>query len=131
MITRHLINVPRLEMCERLSTSWRRVQGWVQGFRRGSIMRIFKGANLAWTRSLASFHLRACTRSSGVLSWKDTAQHVEIAERRKMRDIKALFITPIMNQWLRNWLPVCVNENFLASENQRRDLDITFLDFTF
>jgi len=87
-------------------------------------MRIFRGANLARTRLLASFHLRACTRSSGVLSRKDTA-HVGIVERRKMYDIKTLFIMPIMNQWLRNWLPVRVNENFLASENQRRDLDIS------
>lgn len=93
-------------MRERLSTGWRRVQGWVQGFRRGNnVMRIFRGANLARTHSLASFHLCACARSSGVLSWKDTAQHVGIAERRKIPpDIKALFITPIMNQWLRNWL---------------------------
>lgn len=42
-----------------------------QGFRRGSIMRMFRGANLARTRAIASFYLCSPERgraSSGTLS---------------------------------------------------------------
>lgn len=72
-------------------------------------MRMFKGANLARTRSLASFCLLACMRSPGALSREGTAQHTGIAGRKMRPVFKRFFITPVTNQWLRNWLRVRVN----------------------
>lgn len=115
-----------LEMRERMSTGRRRVQGWVQGFERGSdVTRMFRGANLAQTCSLTSFYLRVRVlqmRYHGKIQRARAAWKLQRGEKRG-RHLK-LFITPVMNhQWLSsNWFRVYENLANAKTRNQYFDV---------
>lgn len=82
------------------------IQGWVQGFKRGSdVTRMFEGANLARTRS--RLVLLACTRAflGCIITGRYGAAYGDCREEKNAPGaFKRFFITTLMNQC--NWFRV-------------------------